>query len=155
MTVSQRIVHKTQSCWSTRHFCSCKMQSLGSEPQAFPPCASEEQRDCPLQWHYYISVHPNQLLFQVRFQSAVSFASSSLFYFFLRTPCFCCLYLLNSLCWAITGAGYLNDSGERGWRSEWFLSWLLLILWRGCKGDKTVGKTEALLSQWQNSYWLQ
>lgn len=84
---------------------------------------------------------PTSCSFKWDFSQLFPSAPLLCFIFCLRTPCFSCLYLLNSVCWALTGAAYLNDSGERSWRSECFLSWLLLISWRGCKGDKTIGKT--------------
>lgn len=101
-------------------------------------------------------MHPNQQLFQVWI-----YANWSLHLFVwctLRTPLFYCL------CWTAR----LDPASS--WLCPWqwrqapepngafisFLEKVLLMFWRGSKGDKTIGKnTEALWRQYQNSQCLQ
>lgn len=124
----------------------------GTQSHSLSPSlqASGEWVECPWQKkNYCISVHLNQQLFQVR----ISLKSSLHLLFvlcFLRTPFFHCR------CWT----AWLGSASSWFCRWQWreaqevngafisFLEKVLLILWRGSKGDKTIGKNiEALWSQ--------
>lgn len=92
---------------------NAKMQSLGHRATAFPTlCIGRTSRlSITIKLLYFCASQPAALSSE---DFSQLFPSSPLLCFiFLRTPFFHCLYLLNSLCWALTAAGYLWQWRER------------------------------------------
>lgn len=154
MKVAQNTVHRPQTAAGAQDtWTHGKCCPQDTEPQPFPltPGIRRVSRlsMTKKKKNYCISVHPNQQLFQVR----ISLKSSLHLLFvlcFLRTPFFHCR------CWT----AWLGSASSWFCRWQWreaqevngafisFLEKVLLILWRGSKGDKTIGKNiEALWSQ--------